>query len=532
MDFRPSAYQAAIFDFVRSGEGNAVVEAVAGSGKTTTIVESMKLLAFGKRALFLAFNKAIADVLRQRCPRNATASTFNSFGWRLCRNRYRSVQFESRKVDIILRGSVFDMEQRNSRNLYYTHRAAIRKLVDLLRCHAVLSDADVAGWVPEFCKKFSIEAPYTDASFLELVEEAYYYTLSTRAQMMDYADQVFVPVLDSIQLPRFDMVFVDEGQDMNPVQIELVRRMAAVNGTRVVAVADRHQAIYGFRGADLSSVDNIIAAVEAVELPLSICYRCPVSVVEEAKRIVPQIEPSETAPVGQVRSIKQADFGGEVQPGDFVLCRLNAPLVQMCFELIKSRIPARMRGRDIGNNLWALLRKIGRTMRVREETLRCTEIEDIRVPFNDYLAAEYMRRMSMAEDEQDMDAVVSFLDRMKTLKILLSRCSVVGDLDGELAALNLQEECISDKYVDDSAVMCSSVHKAKGMEAPRVFVLRPDLMPLPWCQSDWQRQQELNLKYVAITRAQEELVWVHDSFSAQAGGKGAQTGFDAKACRL
>jgi len=58
--FEPSPYQKAIFDFVATGTGSAVIEAVAGSGKTTTIVESLNLIPKTKQVLFLAFNKAIA----------------------------------------------------------------------------------------------------------------------------------------------------------------------------------------------------------------------------------------------------------------------------------------------------------------------------------------------------------------------------------------------------------------------------------------------------------------------------------------
>jgi superfamily I DNA/RNA helicase len=61
----------------------------------------------------------------------------------------------------------------------------------------------------------------------------------------------------------------------------------------------------------------------------------------------------------------------------------------------------------------------------------------------------------------------------------------------------------------DSIITLSTIHKAKGLEYPRVFIIRPDKIPLKWKgQTEEQRQQEMNLKYVAITRAQEELVWV------------------------
>ena len=58
--------------------------------------------------------------------------------------------------------------------------------------------------------------------------------------------------------------------------------------------------------------------------------------------------------------------------------------------------------------------------------------------------------------------------------------------------------------------MLSTVHKAKGLEADRIFLLNPDEMPLKWHnQQEWELQQERNIKYVALTRAQSELYFMH-----------------------
>jgi hypothetical protein len=68
-----SPLQQDIFDFVQSGHGNAIVEAVAGSGKSTTIVEALKRVKGS--SIFLAFNKSIADELKSR---GVNARTFHS----------------------------------------------------------------------------------------------------------------------------------------------------------------------------------------------------------------------------------------------------------------------------------------------------------------------------------------------------------------------------------------------------------------------------------------------------------------------
>ena len=55
-------------------------------------------------------------------------------------------------------------------------------------------------------------------------------------------------------------------------------------------------------------------------------------------------------------------------------------------------------------------------------------------------------------------------------------------------------------------VTLSTVHRAKGLEAERVIILRPDQLPLAVTR-DWEKRQELNLEYVALTRSRRELVF-------------------------
>jgi superfamily I DNA/RNA helicase len=71
---------------------------------------------------------------------------------------------------------------------------------------------------------------------------------------------------------------------------------------------------------------------------------------------------------------------------------------------------------------------------------------------------------------------------------------------------------INKMFTDDkveNAVMLSTAHKSKGLEANRVIILLPDKLPLKFPhQQRWQEVQEMNLKYVAITRARKELIFI------------------------
>ena len=64
--FLPSAKQQAVFDFVSRGRGSAIVEAVAGSGKTKTIERCLPLIDERKSVQLFAFNYTIAEELKKR----------------------------------------------------------------------------------------------------------------------------------------------------------------------------------------------------------------------------------------------------------------------------------------------------------------------------------------------------------------------------------------------------------------------------------------------------------------------------------
>ena len=65
-EFIPSKYQQEIFDNILHGTSNMVINAVAGSGKSTTIVNALKLIPDSMNVLFIAFNKDIVETLKEK----------------------------------------------------------------------------------------------------------------------------------------------------------------------------------------------------------------------------------------------------------------------------------------------------------------------------------------------------------------------------------------------------------------------------------------------------------------------------------
>ena len=87
-DFAPSPYQEAILDFVRHGMGHGMIEAVAGSGKSTTLLKALELLPQTASVAFLAFNREIARHLRAQAPKQVKVCTLHSLGHEAVRNAH------------------------------------------------------------------------------------------------------------------------------------------------------------------------------------------------------------------------------------------------------------------------------------------------------------------------------------------------------------------------------------------------------------------------------------------------------------
>ncbi len=486
-EFKPSPYQKAIFDFVAQGHDSAIINAKAGSGKTTTIIKALEFINTNKKVLFLAFNKAIAEELKSRVPRNVKAATFHSTGFGAWMNhcgRETRIQVESNKVRNLVHEEIGEREQ----GLY---GAFVTKMVGLGKGMGIgyLLSNDARSW-SELMDHFDINLESEDA------DEARDYELCTMIlkksieqarQVIDFDDMLYMPLIENVRFFQYDFVFVDEAQDTNQVQISLLKRMVRPGG-RLIAVGDPHQAIYGFRGADSEAMARIQAEFGCKTLPLSVSYRCPQAVVRAAQEFVPDIECFDNAPEGKVGSM--AFDHKFFTNADAILCRNTAPLVETAYALIRQRVACRILGRDIGVGLENLIKK-----------MQAKNIDRLIEKLNKYQGREMAKHMSKGRE----DKAQAVDDKVQTLMVIIDHLPenrrTVADL------IRTIQELFTDN--NKGLLTLCTVHKAKGLEWPRVFILgRHEYMPSKWARKDWQKQQESNLIYVAYTRAKQELYFL------------------------
>lgn len=476
-----------------------MISAFAGCAKTTSLTMVAQNLPQGTRGLALAFNVRIKKELEKQFPPSFTVLTLNGLGHRAWGRAIRQkLTLDDRKL---------------GRLVSATAKAEGAKIDDTLwdATRVMASGAMKVGLIPTGLP-FRGLVPDQEESWLDIADEAGVdpgpwplARLVLNASIgeafrgiVSFDDQIYCSALLGGIFEPYPLVMVDESQDLSPLNHIQVARVST--GGRLIVVGDPKQAIYGFRGADSSSMERLRALrSQWVDLPLATTFRCPKVIVERQQDHAPGFTAWPTNRQGEIITMVgktwgwpdiQAISGGAPVA---ILCRNNAPLMSMAFALLRRRVPVTMMGRDIGRGLAALVRKIAPT--------DDTPISAMRILITNWMAeeiqkAELMDRPAKAE-----------LARDKGESLL-----AVLEASGATDAAGLREAITTLFAKEDGKATLSSIHRAKGLEWLHVVHLDPWRIPSRQAKAalaagnPLPMEQENNLRYVAETRAQETLI--------------------------
>lgn len=484
-----SKYQQQVFDFAEKGKGHGLVEAVAGSGKSTTAVEMVQRFSTVERGLFTSFTRAIVDDLAEKLKNarltNIQSKTYNSFGAGLCfRNlpkKAHLINEQGGKTVEILR-KYFNIPD----NVFWSVKNPLQKIIALYKALAITSPHEAAKRYQEIVDYYNVEVPSKYKDFERLSVDVYAKHL-TDTSIMDFDDQKLFPLLFNWEVPQYDYLVIDEYQDTSPLEAQLMLR-ACLHG-RVIAFADRMQAIYSFKGTEPDAVQKFINQFNATTLPLSICYRCPKTVVEEAKSIVPYIEAAPNAINGAVNHIEKSKYFEKCRDRDMVLSRTVADLSRSVIDFLSMGRAAYVADKNFGDRLiWFVEKYVQGNMSL-----------DMAMPIINDKYNEEMASLAALKKEKKAEDLESLKE---CAEVLFEGCRDLQDYKQRVKSV------FSDK---GKGIVHMSIHKSKGLQSGQgndVYVLRPDKIPHKRATLPHQREEEMRLKYVCITRAQHELNWV------------------------
>lgn len=501
-DFTPSPYQRAVLEFLLHERGHAFVEAVAGAGKTSTLTWlAEELQSRYPRIIILAFNRHIKEEISgiiKTCGLSAECATIHALGRRILASTYKGKlpdKANGKKYYQLCQNYL--MEESFRTGLAIVSQTLTTQLADLVNfARNTLTPLDERSLL-SMVDHYDLQV---DEEVWEILWRGVEVVIREGAKQFqqtgdhDFGDMVFLPTYLKLSAPQFGLIMVDEAQDLNEAQRATV--VLCAKSARLLFVGDRRQAIMGFSGADTESVENIITKIGAKVLPLSICWRCPDSVTLLARQIVPQIEPAHREP-GSVQIADEALFLKQVRAGDMILCRTTAPLVKYCLKFLREGKRAQVRGKDLGTTFVSLLKKLSKRPGFGLVTLP------------KILETYRQERKAMLAHHEDADMLIDSMNDQVETMLALHEAYVVDN--GEAATMPgflLYLDAFFHDENEQNLITLSTIHRAKGLQRPHVYVLRPDLLPHPMAKKGWQREQEDNLLYVAITRAQHSLYFV------------------------
>lgn len=507
LGYAASPQQIAVISFVVDGKGSAIVDAKAGTGKTSTLKMLLLAIPEEKSVTLIAFSKLIARDLNNaiaelraatgRAFRNVRATTFHALGLNTLRYRFKNFAFDDKaakaKIANLFSGNFTAQE-------IELYEGFASKLVHFAKCKGIGITgmvADTADAWAELARHNDLMLDSEGATEAEGIEIARrLLALSNDAakdsMTLDYDDLLYIPLLWNLRFYAVDFVLPDEAQDVNDVRLAILERITNRRyGGRLIAVGDPNQAIFGFTGAMHDSMERIAAKFSCITLPLSVCYRCSASVIAHAQMIVPTIQAAPNAIQGvAARPLAVADINKILTAKDAILCRNTAPLVSLAFAIIRTGKGCKLLGRDIAKGLAKLVK-----------SQKADSLVNLDAKLTAYAEREIAKAKAAKEDSK-IEAINDRIDCVRTIAENMPAGATVGDLLKKIGSMFADDDDAS------PLLTLATIHKVKGKEYQQVALYRPELLPSKFATQAWQYQQEINLDYVWRTRAKENSFYI------------------------
>lgn len=456
-------------------KGSIQLDAVAGSGKTCTLIEGLKYCP--PNSIVFAFTKNIAAELQSKIKGPYSAYTFHSYFRSILFSAFGNIKIDnwkcsnlSKKIERGIGSDCAVVAQicglaKNS-GLGIIEELTNESLVELINHHEIESNN-------KFNKKSTEELASIALKVMELS--------ANDGSCIDFDDMLYMSLKGLkegwLTINKIPMALVDEYQDVNPVQAELLSYIS----DRIVGSGDPMQAIYAFRGAGSNSMSELKKKFNAKEYGLTVSWRCPLKHIRLAKKFNSTIEASVTAIEGLMKTIDVSEVANEIKNDSLVICRNNAPLVRVALSLIDKNIPFSMSGKFPAEIL-----KLAKSAK-----------SDNVPGFADKAARWLEQRKADLEAKAMHWKIEREVDKYDSLMLILNKAVTTEDVFDAIEALTMNE----------SGVKLYTIHGSKGLEAEHVIHLRPDLLPSRLATSKEAMQQESNLQYVASTRSKHTMIF-------------------------
>lgn len=547
MNFKPSTYQQDILDFfLNNPQSNMLVNALAGSGKSTT---ACMLSEHSKTSdLYIAFNASVVEEFKKKIKNPKTkVMTMHSLAYSIMlynveqeskdsgekpkgfgsQRSKRTVSLDNFKPHKILDEEI---TKRYGRYIEFTKRVFLKdNYVNLYNlCRLTLTDMSSNKDVSRLIDDHVLFLYYGDEGYSapdisEITSTLKILDTKSRQQfetqgVIDFTDMLWITFnklkYDNWEVPYWALytnIYCDEVQDFSNIQLNFLKFIKRTKG-RYVFIGDFHQAIYNFAGANAQAFNQIpkmFAPVETFDLP--ICYRCAKSHLSRVNREygIP-ILPCDDAPLGFVKTIDKNKISEYAKAGDMVISRKNKWIAEVVLDLARNGTPIFIEDKEM---VGAIKRQI--------LSSKCTSVGTLE-KFLQKVISNYNKKLfeivsknvrEGGHEEERLEAVAETNSKIDNTSFLLE--ILEGYLENHASSDSVSKfSNFIDKLLNTTpspnCVRLCSIHKAKGLEATNVFVLNEAKINYDFRNSKEQNIQEKNLSYIATTRAKEGLYLVKE----------------------
>lgn len=547
MNFKPSTYQQDILDFfLNNPQSNMLVNALAGSGKSTT---ACMLSEHSKTSdLYIAFNASVVEEFKKKIKNPKTkVMTMHSLAYSIMlynveqeskdsgekpkgfgsQRSKRTVSLDNFKPHKILDEEI---TKRYGRYIEFAKRVFLKdNYVNLYNlCRLTLTDMSSNKDVSRLIDDHVLFLYYGDEGYSapdisEITSTLKILDTKSRQQfetqgVIDFTDMLWITFnklkYDNWEVPYWALytnIYCDEVQDFSNIQLNFLKFIKRTKG-RYVFIGDFHQAIYNFAGANAQAFNQIpkmFAPVETFDLP--ICYRCAKSHLSRVNREygIP-ILPCDDAPLGFVKTIDKNKISEYAKAGDMVISRKNKWIAEVVLDLARNGTPIFIEDKEM---VAAIKRQI--------LSSKCTSVGTLE-KFLQKVISNYNKKLfeivsknvrEGGHEEERLEAVAETNSKIDNTSFLLE--ILEGYLENHASSDSVSKfSNFIDKLLNTTpspnCVRLCSIHKAKGLEATNVFVLNEAKINYDFRNSKEQNIQEKNLSYIATTRAKEGLYLVKE----------------------
>lgn len=492
--FIPTLEQQNIIDFIKTSVKSLIVNALAGTGKTSVILRAVKELidsGYSGKILITSFSRSVIDEITGKTPDCIDVKTMHSLGNALMHSFNKNAKLNKDKlkevcsvvigpVKEVKKGEKLtkdDLELNNKLKAQYSY---VSQIVTMLKKNDLDATEENINAMIEFYG-ISIDIDYPD--YIKHSIAVFERSVSLNRKEYDFDDMIHYANVNNINpINKYDIVIVDEAQDLSAMQRSFLLRFVKPSG-RVIAIGDPNQAIFGFSGSTVDSIDKLEQRLSnVVQLPLTINQRCAKEIINIAQEVVPSIKSADNAINGDVIIYNKLRLEA-IESGDMVLARRNSVLVKTAYLLVREGKKVYFYGDSIASDIASAVNAVNH----QNDLVLLVELMN-------------QRALMLKDKYKNKTIYNNFLDRLDTVKELISVNKSIIDVKTLIKELYQ----LFDNKSAIGAVKLLNGHIAKGLENKRCHIIDYDRSIIE-CEREWQQQQERNLLYVMLTRAKETL---------------------------